>query len=476
VSLAFLTPAAIGERVIPNWRAPVHITFLNQALVKAALTPNERLIVSIPPRHGKSTMISRLLPAWYLSIRPDHRVLLASYQADFAAQWGRAVRDIIEAEPELGITVRADSSAANRWDLEGHEGGMQTAGVGGAITGKGADLMLIDDPVKNDEQANSETFREKTWDWWQGTALNRQQPDASYIVVMTRWHEDDLAGRLIAHGQETGDTWRQITLPALAEEDDVLGRELGAPLWPEQYDAEALGRLERGMGSHWWAALYQQRPQPAGGTLFKRKNFRQWTEETEEVPGKRGAMIPMDFYVLDSPTGKRKVLVKDCWRFATVDVAASMKETADYTVVSCWAATPHGDLLLLDVYRGRYEGPDQVPLLRQAHDRYNLGYLGVESVAYQLTLIQGAQRAGLPIRPLKADKDKLSRALSAASLYEAGAIYHPVSAHWLGEWESELLMFPNGAHDDQVDTVAYAAGEIMRGNFAEVEHAPSIWV
>lgn len=453
------TPASLGRVALKDWLDAPHLDLMNRALMRAALNPGQRLVVSIPPRHGKSTLIARMLPAWYLSVRPDHRVILASYEADFAASWGRAVRDLIENVPALGVTVRADSSAANRWDIAGHEGGMITAGVGGPITGRGAHLLLVDDPVKNAEQAQSKTLRDKAWEWWLSTAYTRLEPGGSAIVVMTRWHDDDLAGRLLEEGG-----WEELRLPAIAEDDDPLGRAPGDALWPARYPLASLEDTRTHIGSYWWSALYQQRPQPATGGMFRREWFRRWRHDGP------------DGFIIEAPSGPRRIGWRDTWRFGTMDVAASTKDTADYTVLSCWAVTPERDLILTDVYRVRMEGPDQPALIARAVSEQALGFVAVERVAYQLTLLQTARRQGLPVRELKADRDKVSRALAAAARYEAGQVYHPASAPWLGAWEDELLGFPTAAHDDQVDTVAYAAIELSRGTFDGVAHADSALV
>jgi len=266
-----------------------------------------------------------------------------------------------------------------------------------------------------------------------------------------------------------------VNLPAIAEEGDDLGRDPGAALWPERFDEAALARMERSVGVYAWASLYQQRPQPAGGGLFKRENFRRFTVEATAVKNQWGEEHEEQAYHLAGDTGDRVVRASDCWTFATVDVAASTKTSADYTVIACWAVTPDSELLLTDVYRQRVEGPDQVPLLERAYRDHSLGFIGVESVAYQLTLLQGARRAGLPIRALRADKDKWSRALTIAARYEGHSVYHLAEASWLGEWENELLAFPRGAHDDQVDTAAYAGVLLTEGSMQEATYGPSLY-
>ena len=185
-------------------------------------------MVTLPPRHGKSQLISQYFPAWYLGTFPDRRTILTSYEAGFAAGWGRRARDVLEEfGPEVfEVSVREDSSAADRWDINGHVGGMITAGVGGAITGRGADLLIIDDPVKNSEDAASKTMRDKAWEWYQSTAYTRLEPGGAIILVMTRWNEDDLAGRILKESQTGGEKWEVMNLPAIAEEG-IIGLAAG---------------------------------------------------------------------------------------------------------------------------------------------------------------------------------------------------------------------------------------------------------
>ena len=245
------------------WRYAKHLDLLASEMAQIHSGP-VRLIVTLPPRHGKSELASHWAPAWYLANWPSRRVILSSYEATFAASWGRKVRNTLVASPGLGVRIASDSAAVSAWETDAG-GGMQTAGVGGPILGKGADLFILDDPYKNAEEAGSPVIRENIWQWWQTTALTRLEPGASVIIVMSRWDTDDLVGRLI--GSE-GARWRLVTLPAKAEERDVLGREVGAPLWPERYPGPALSQIERDVGPDAWASLYQQRPNPQGRGLF----------------------------------------------------------------------------------------------------------------------------------------------------------------------------------------------------------------
>lgn len=229
-------------------------------------------------------------------------------------------------------------------------------------------------------------------------------------------------------------------------------RKPGEALWPGKYNEEALAKIRATIGSRDWAALYQQRPAPDEGGIFKREWIRYWTRPD-----------PEGLVVLHLPDGeKRHVDLDEIEVFATVDLAASTKQTADYTVCSTWAMTPERDLLLVGRERGRFEGPQHGPMIRRAFDRWDHDWIGVEAVAYQLTLVQALARAGLPVRPLRPDKDKVARALTAAARMEMGTVYLPKAAPWLSEFETELLTFPNATHDDQVDTLSYAAAHASR--------------
>lgn len=444
---ATLDPASFAQWASAgSWQPAPHLELLNRSLLDVAAGKTRRLLVSMPPRHGKSELVSAAFPAWWLGKRPDDRVILASYEADFASSWGRRVRDLLDEHgPTLfGVKVRPDSSAVNRFDIDGRRGGMITAGVGGAITGRGAHLLIIDDPVKSAEDAQSEALSRRLWDWYRSTARTRLEPGGAVVVVMTRWHEADLAGRLLA--EDDGEAWEVLNLPAVAESCDLMGRQPGEALWPERYTVADLEAARRALGSYLFAALYQGHPAPLDGNVFKRSWFRYWT------PADTGYQL--DAGVLISRNA--------CTRFVTVDLAVSMRDTADYTVIATWARTKDNDLILLDRIRRRIPAPEQVPLLRKIADEWQPAWIGIESVAYQLAIVQAARRDGLPVRELKPDRDKVSRALIAAARLEAGTVYFPRKAPWLDELETELLLFPNGRHDDQVDTLAYAATELLR--------------
>jgi predicted phage terminase large subunit-like protein len=443
-----LSPASLALATSPGYLLPAHLDLLDRTLVRV-VESGGRLVVAMPPRHGKSLLTSKFLPAWFLARWPRRRVVLASYEADYAAGWGRQARDLLELHGRrlFDVKVRQDTSAAARWEIAGHGGGMVTAGIGGALTGRGADLLIVDDPLKNPEEAASATRREAVWNWFAQVASTRLEPGAAVVVVMTRWHVDDLAGRLV-DGDEL-DRWEVLELPALADEGDVLGRAPGEALWPQRFGVEALAEQRRVLGSQPFSALYQQRPVPAEGAIFKREWIRYF------VPRQGGYDLGGRF------EGEEFVR-----RFQTVDLAVSTKSTADWTVIATWGVTSRKELLLLDVVRRRMEGPEIVPALRAGFERWKPTSIGVEQVAFQLSIVQAAQRDGLPVVALRPDKDKVSRAMTAAARMESAQVFFPRDAVWLGEFERELLQFPAGKHDDQVDTLSYAAAQVVLGRWA----------
>ena len=261
-------PASVAERWSKGrWKPVPHLTALSRQLAGLWARP-VRTIVSMPPRHGKSELCSHWLPAWFLTVWPKKKVILASYEADFAATWGRRVRNTVQ---DTGLVqVSTESQASDHWETS-VGGGMVTAGVGGPITGRGADLLIIDDPVKNAEEANSPTYRDHVWEWWQTTARPRLEPGASVVLIMTRWHVDDLAGRLLADNTER---WEHQVLPAITN---------GKALWPERYGLQELLETRNAVGESAWQALYMQQPSSVGGRyFFDLAAVREREKDTEE--------------------------------------------------------------------------------------------------------------------------------------------------------------------------------------------------
>jgi len=458
-------PAEWSKLMNPEWPVPDFVRRISDIIRdEIAESIRERdgglLMISLPPGHNKSYIASVNTPEWFLEKYPDKRVAIVSYGHRRAMEWGEEIRNHIRENPDkFAIRLRKDTTAKDRFHTE-QGGGVLCTGIGGPLTGFRAHLVGIDDPVKDDEEAKSEVMREKHWNWFRTVAITRRWPEAMTFIVMTRWHEDDLVGRvhaLYAEAEKQGTAaklprLRVIRIPCIAEEDDVLGRTPGEPLWPEMgYDERWAERTRYLVGSHVWATMYQQRPSPEGGGIFKLQYFRYFTDEGTH-------------YALHAPDGKaHRVLKSECRYFQTADTAMTEKDTSDFTVVSTFALTPLNHLLVVNVERARLEIPEQWPFVQNAIARARtLGsylWTAVEDKGSGTGLLQLGRKLGMPLRALKAERDKTTRATPASVWYENGMVYHARNAHWLADFEHELLAFPNGSHDDQVDTVAYAVLE-----------------
>jgi len=412
-----------------KYKSPKHILELNRLLLRLIGGEISRLAVFMPPRHGKSELISKYFPAYYLATHPDHRVILTSYEADFASTWGSKARDILKEHGSSfkdNITINNKSAARNRWDIKDHQGGMMTAGVGGPITGKGADLLIIDDPVKNAEEANSQTSRQKIWDWYKSTAYTRLEPNGAIILIMTRWHETDLAGMILENSKKD---WKILKLPALAEGNDPLGRKPGEALWPERFNSKRLQETKTDIGSYYFSAMYQQRPQPLGGGLLKLDWIKQY--RPDELPN-----------------------IEDLNVYQGWDLAISTKETADYTVCTTIGVLDEKHIYVLDWYRDRITFPTQVKLVKKLAKKWDPLQIGIESNAYQTALPQELkENSMLPIKEIKQTKDKVTRIQSGLIYFEQGKILLPKKHPELENFTNEYVYFPKGKHDDMLDSM-----------------------
>jgi predicted phage terminase large subunit-like protein len=429
------------------------LEYINARLVELADTGETRLLVAVSPQEGKSTLCSKWYPLWRLVGDPDRRIAVVSYSDEMARRWGADIKQLVETfdgtedTVDLGIRLRTDSRAAGRWQVDGHVGGVYCVGISGSLTGKPVDDLVIDDPIKDLAAAQSEAYRKRCRDFWQGVAVPRLGPGAKCLLVQTRWHEDDMAGWLLASDgegdREKGGRWRVVSIPAQAEPGDVLGRQVGEYMVSARGDRD-WEAIRRSVGPYVWAALYQQRPAPAEGGLFKRLWWRYW-HPAPELFGQR----------IDC--GGRIWPVRECWRFATADLAASTKTSADWTVFVAWAITLDGDLVVLDMARGQVGEGQHFALARPLIERWQLDTVFVERSQYGTTLARDAARAGVPMSPLDADADKLTRALPASSRAASGRIWLPSGADWLQVWLDETASFPSARHDDICDALAYGA-------------------
>lgn len=422
----------------------------------------DRLMIFAPPQHGKSELVSVRLPAFWLAQRPDDPVIMASYGASLAERHSNEARAIVESETYHalfgGLTTQRDSRAKQLWKLDGHQGGLLAVGVGGPITGHGARLGIIDDPFENWRQAQSLTVRNHVWNWWRGTFRTRIWEGGAIILVMTRWHEDDLAGRLLS---EQFNRWTVLRLPALAETQaerdtanammglpaglpDALRREPGAALCPQRFSQAALQELKTDVGGLVWHAEYQGTPRAPEGNKFKRS----WFRIVGEVPA-------------------------EATRIRYWDKGGSDGD-GDYTTGLLLAAHA-GRWYVEDVVRGQWSDLERETNIRQTAEidgpgvavwvEQEPGSGGKDSAAATIRNL-----AGFTVHADRPTGDKETRATPFAAQCEAGNVFLKRAA-WNAAYLNELCAFPNGAHDDQVDASSGAFNRLNFGNSGWGEYA-----
>jgi len=401
------------------------------------------------PTHN-STITTLWLVLWLLDTDPDLRIVIISYNETYAASWGREAKRIIDKHQEtLGWSVAPDSKANALWRVKGHQGGAMYIGVGGGLGGWTVNWVINDDWVKNHEDGFNIETHEKNWTFHQSTVEQRIQHGVKEIVNMTRWSEADLVGKVTSHAP---DEWEVVALPAIAEDDDPLGRPVGQGLWLEKNPQSWYDKKKASLSAFIWAGLYQQRPSPEGGGILKKAHFRYFSEVNafQTSDGMARWQLSTGEYV--DPAA--------CTRFGTADTASSTRTSADWTVVGAWAVTPAGDLLLFDVARTRVEEDDLPGLLSQFMFRNKLPWLGVEATFATSDLAYQMGRMGVRFHALKADQDKLQRALPLRTRLEQHRLHFLAGASWLADLEHEFLSFTGksgGGHDDIVDMCAYAS-------------------
>jgi predicted phage terminase large subunit-like protein len=405
----------------------------------------DRLIITMPPRHGKSELASKHFPAWYLGRNPQQRVITCSHTSALAYRFSRQARNIIaDSRWPFSSKLAADLASVQSWDLQ-DGGGYIAAGVNGSITGQGADLLIIDDPVKSAEEADSQTIRDKTWEWYQDTAYPRLQETGAVVVIGTRWHDDDMIGRLLDHQAHGGDQWELLHLPAI--------NDAGEALWPERYSVDRLNRTKANMSSRMWESQFQGNPVPAEGGMFKRH----WWKRYTELP----AITHAELYL---------------------DSAFKEGVANDYSAIALWAADGLGSAFLVRAWRARVDYPG---LMRLSHDAYawsrqrfpGLGIpFVIEDRASGQSAIQSLREAyytadgvlpALPIVPyaITASASKVSRAEGVTGIVEGGRAAIPENPDWdLESWILEHERFPQGAHDDFVDTTSMGLSRLILNN------------
>jgi predicted phage terminase large subunit-like protein len=414
--------------------APMH-QLICEKLERVERGECKRLMIFTPPRHGKSELVSRRWPARYIGKFPTAQFISASYGDDLATDFGRDVRNIVASEEYRrlypGTVLSHDSAAKGKWHTTA--GGIYiSTSVGKGVTGRGADVLNIDDPIKDRIEAESETVRKNIWDWYTSTAYTRLMPGGAIVLTMTRWHEDDLAGKLLEAAKGGADQWEVIDLPALANSSvDPLGRQIDAPLWPERYDADALAKIRAAIGTRDWSALYQQSPSPETGSYF----LKDWLRPVPTLPPRESLRV-----------------------FGASDYAVT-SDGGDYTVHIVLGVDSDDRLYVLDLWRGQASSDQWVEAFCDLVVRWKpMGWAEETGqiragIGPWLDRRSRERRAFVAREAFPTRGDKSVRAQSIRGRAALNGLYLPAGAPWRADFEAELLSFPAGRHDDQVDAL-----------------------
>ncbi len=398
-----------------QWDWP-HLVLIRNELHRITIGEIKKLMIFMPPRHGKTECVTIRYPAWYLEQHPDRRVIVGCYNQILANKFSRKTRRIIRDRVQLSN----ERTAVEDWETQ-IGGGYRAIGVGAGITGQGGDLVIIDDPVKSREEANSVAYRERVWEWYTDDLYTRLEPNASLILIMTRWHADDLAGRILT--SDDVKNWSVVSLPALAEANDPLGRIEGAALCPERYGVEKLLEIQNIQKAN-FQALYQQRPSAIEGAILKREYWRFYKQ------------LPQFNMIVQS------------W-----DTAFKTKKENDFSVCLTFGISDTG-FYILDRWKARVEFPDLKRVVIQKAEQFHPNEILIEDKASGQSLIQEIRRdTRLPIIAIQVDKDKVARANASTGVLEAGRCYLPESTPWVLDFIDVCAGFPNGAHDDDIDAL-----------------------
>ena len=439
-----------AHKVWPNFIDGDHHAKMARAFEKVARGECKRLIINMPPRHTKSEFASYLLPAWFLGKYPQKKVIQTSHTAELAVGFGRKVRNLVDSDVYKsifpGVGLQADSKAAGRWAT--NKGGDYFAiGIGGAVTGKGADILIIDDPHSEQEAALAETNSEvydKTYEWYTSGPRQRLQPGGSIIIVMTRWSKKDLTGRVIkADAQRGGEGWEVIDFPAILPNEK--------PLWPQFWKLEELLALKNELPNGKWMAQYMQQPTSEVSAIIKREWWQIWEEEHP----------PMCEFTIQS------------W-----DTAFLKTERSDYSACTTWGVfyqennvgvtVPH--IILLNSFKQRMEFPELKQTAFEHYKEWEPDSLIVEAKASGAPLVFELRAMGIPVQEYTPSKgsDKIARLNSIADIFASGRVWVPQTS-WAEELVEEVASFPSGEHDDLVDSMSQALLRFRRGGFIQLD-------
>ena len=437
---------AYVKYVWPNFIHGRHHEKMAAAFQRVAEGKVKRLIINMPPRHTKSEFASYLLPSWFLGMFPDKKIIQTSHTAELAVGFGRKVRNLVDSDAYKDIfptvALQADSKAAGRWATN-FAGEYFAIGVGGAVTGKGADLLIIDDPHSEQEAALSEVNPEiydKTYEWYTSGPRQRLQPGGAIVIVMTRWSKKDLTGQVIkAAAQRSGEEWEVIEFPAILPS--------GNPLWPQFWSLKELVALKTVLPNSKWQAQYMQQPTSDVSAIIKREWWKIWEEEKP----------PYCEFVIQS------------W-----DTAFLKTERADYSACTTWGVfykpddtgREQANIILLNAFKKRMEFPELKQRAYQEFKEWNPDTLVVEAKAAGSPLIFELRAMGIPVQEFSPSKgnDKIARLNAVADIFASGRVWVP-NTNWAEELVEEVASFPSGEHDDLVDSMSQALMRYRRGGF-----------
>lgn len=434
-----------GEKDFSRWpwipaRAPMYVAEKIQRFIEApSQNAYDILVLTEPPQHGKSQCVTETLPSWYMGRHPEKRVILVSYNDDTAKPFMRRNKDKIAlfGKELFGVSI-GSIDTAEEFELSNGRGAMISRGIGSGITGRSADLLLIDDPIKNREDADSILTRNKIWAEWNDTLKTRLSAGAKVIVIMTRWHEDDLAGRILKY--EKPEAVTLVRLPCEAEEDDPLGRKPGEALCPEfgkdnRWLEHYKSVLVRSEGSRTWNALFQGRPVSEKGNILKRDWWKFYGQEPKEL-------LPLPQIVI------------------SVDAAFDDTNVSDFVSVQTWGKC-NADMYLLDNDTRRMDFPATVAAIRRMKERWPTAYcILIEKKANGSAIIQTLRHDMPGVIGINPMGSKVSRANAVSGAIEAGNVFLPKTAPWLEDFLDECAAFPAGKHDDQVDAMSQALNRL----------------
>ncbi|WP_010098936.1 phage terminase large subunit, partial [Ornithinibacillus scapharcae] len=404
-------------------------------------TENQYIALNMPPRHSKSMTITETLPSYYLGQFPEDRIIEISYNDTFARKFGKKNKEKVKqfGKDLFDIELSKDSSAADEWNLSNNIGGMISRGVLSGITGQGADLMIIDDPIKNREEADSETHRDKIWDEWIDSFSSRLHPGAIVILILTRWHEDDLQGRLLNPEYGKPLDWQVYNFPLEAEENDILGRAIGEPLWPERYGHSFIEERKRYPSS--FNSLYQGRPTSQEGNILKRD----WWK-----------------YYVTLPPMAMKIL--------SVDATFKDEDDSDYVSIQVWGKNG-ANMYLIENVTARMNFIATIQTIRNLLKKHpDITGKFIEDKANGTAIISMLRREIGGVIPVNPAGGKVARVNAVSAYIESGNVYLPQEAEWVHDFVEEAASFPKGKHDDQVDAMSQALNRFIY-YYAELEKA-----